>query len=201
MPAASRRHAFILVGLMILAAWTPLAALPTASAHSGSVAEWGSEGSNDTGWRRMDATGANAATGQMAMSNLMLDFAPGAEIENLTFEIRVNGSNGTWIQEPQLFLPDAPATVLDWRGLGSLGQQNDFINGDPHTGRLSPNSDSNAGWVLPGGSTITDVVIEALRPADAFVTTYRIEVKVVDSDIHTDDGLLYIALDLNLIQI
>jgi len=201
MTTASRRQAFVLVGLMILASWTPLAALPIASAHSGIVAEWGSEGSNDTGWLRMDATGANAATGQMAMSNLMLDFAPGAEIENLTFEIRVNGSNGTWIQEPQLFLPDAPATILDWRGLGSLGQQNDFINGDPHTGRLSPNSDSNAGWVLPGGSTITDVVIEALRPADSFVTTYRVDVNVVDSAIHPDDGRLYIALDNSVIQL
>ena len=201
MTTPAQRRAFILVGLMILASWTPLAALPTASAHSGIVAEWGSEGNNDTGWLRMDATGANAATGQMAMSNLMLDFAPGAEIENLTFEVRVNGSNGTWIQEPQLFLPDAPATILDWRGLGSLGQQNDFINGDPHTGRLSPNSDSNAGWVLPGGSTITDVVIEALRPADAFVTTYRVDVNVVDSVIHPDDGRLYIALDNSVIQL
>ena len=132
------RRAFTLVGLMILASWGPLAALPTATAHNGIVAEWGGEGSNDTGWLRMDATGANAAAGQMAMSNLMLDFAPGAEISNLSFEIRVNGSNGTWIEEPQLFLPDGPASVLDWRGLGSLGQQNDFMNGDPHSGRLSP---------------------------------------------------------------
>jgi hypothetical protein len=201
MTTASRRHAFILVGLMILASWTPLAALPTASAHSGIMAEWGSEGTNDTGWMRMDATGANAATGQMAMSNLMLDFAPGAEIDNLTFEIRVNGSNGTWVEEPQMFLPDAPASILDWRGLGSLGQQNDFINGDPHSGRLSPNSDSNAGWVLPGGSTITDVVIEALRPADAFVTTYRVDLNVVDTVIHPDDGRLYIAFEDAVIQV
>ena len=84
------------------------------------MAEWGSEGSNDTGWMRMDATGADTTSAQMAMSNLMIDFAPGAEISNLTFEVRVNGSNGTWIQEPQLLLPDAPASILDWRGLGSL---------------------------------------------------------------------------------
>ena len=174
MSTATERRAFTLVGLMILASWTPLAALPVASAHSGIIVEWGSEGSNDTGWLRMDATGANAAAGQMAMSNLMLDFAPGAEISNLSFEIRVNGSDGTWIEEPQLLLPDAPASILDWRGLGSLGQQNDFINGDPHSSRLSPNSDSNAGWVLPGGSNVTDVVIEALRPADTLVTTYRL---------------------------
>jgi len=195
------RRAITLVALMVLASWTPLASLPVASAHSGIIAEWGSEGSNDTGWLRMDATGANAAAGQMAMSNLMLDFAPGAEISNLSFEIRVDGSNGTWIEEPQLLLPDAPASILDWRGLGSLGQQNNFINGDPHTSRLSPNSDSNAGWVLPGGSTVTDVVIEALRPADTLVSTYRFDLNVVDSAIHPDDGRLYIAVDNSVIQV
>ena len=187
MSTATERRAFTLVGLMILASWTPLAALPVASAHGGIIVEWGSECSNDTGWLRMYATGANAAAGQMAMSNLMLDFAPGAEISNLSFEIRVNGSDGIWIEEPQLLLPDAPASILDWRGLGSLGQQNDFINGDPHSSRLSPNSDSNAGWVLPGGSNVTDVVIEALRPADTLVTTYRFDLNVIDSAIHPDD--------------
>ena len=201
MTTAPARRAMVLVGLMILASWAPLAALPTATAHAGIVAEWGSEGTNDTGWLTMEATGANAAAGQMAMSNLMLDFAPGAEIDNLTFEIRVNGSDGTWIEEPQMFLPDGPASILDWRGLGSLGQQNDLMNGDPYSGRLSPNSDVNAGWVLPGGSTITDVVIEALRPADTFVSTYRVDIEVRDSAIHPDDGRLYVALDNAVIQV
>ncbi len=201
MSTLASRRALTLVCLMILASWTPLATLPTASAHAGIMAEWGSEGSNDTGWMRMDATGANAATSQMAMSNLMFDFAPGAEISNLTFEVRVNGSNGTWIQEPQLLLPDAPASILDWRGLGSFGQQNDFINGDPHTGRLSPNSDSNAGWVLPGGSTVTDVVIEALRPADNLVTSFRFDLEVQDTAIHPEDGRLYVALEDAVLQV
>ena len=186
---------------MILATWTPLATLPTASAHGGIMAEWGGEGSNDTGWMRMDATGANPATAQMAMSNLMVDFAPGAEISNLTFEVRVNGSNGTWIQEPQLILPDAPASILDWRGLGSFGQQNDFSNGGPHNGRLSPNSDSNAGWVLPGGSTVTDVVIEALRPADTYVSTFRYDLVVQDTVVHPVDGRLYVALENAVLQV
>ena len=141
------RRAMVLVSLMILASWAPLAALPTATAHAGIVAEWGSEGSNDTGWLRMNATGSNPAAGQMATSNLMLDFAPGAEIDNLTFEIRVNGSNGTWIDEPQMFLPDGPA----------------------------------------------------LRPADAFVSTYRIDLEVVDSVIHPDDGRMYVAFEDNAI--
>ena len=103
MSTHANRRALTLVCLMILASWTPLASLPTASAHGGIMAEWGSEGSNDTGWMRMDATGADPSSAQMAMSNLMIDFAPGAELSNLTFEVRVNGSNGTWIQEPQLF--------------------------------------------------------------------------------------------------
>ncbi|MEE2758889.1 MAG: hypothetical protein VYA86_02795 [Candidatus Thermoplasmatota archaeon] len=201
MSAPARRRAMTMVCLMLLASWTSMATLPAVSAHGGIMAEWGSEGNNDTGWLRMDATGANPANAQMAMSNLMLDFAPGAEISNLTFEVRVNGSNGTWIQEPQLILPDAPASILDWRGLGSFGQQNDFINGDPHTGRLSPNSDSNAGWVLPGGATVTDVVIEALRPADTFVTSYRFDLVIQDTAIHPDDGRLYIALENAVLQV
>ena len=201
MSTHANRRALTLVCLMILASWTPLASLPTASAHGGIMAEWGSEGSNDTGWMRMDATGADPSSAQMAMSNLMIDFAPGAELSNLTFEVRVNGSNGTWIQEPQLLLPDAPASILDWRGLGSFGQQNDFINGDPHTGRLSPNSDSNAGWVLPGGSTVTDVVIEALRPADTYVSTFRYELVVQDTAVHPTDGRLYVALENAVLQV
>ena len=82
MSTRANRRALTLVCLMILATWTPLATIPTASAHGGIMAEWGGEGSNDTGWMRMDATGANPATAQMAMSNLMVDFAPGAEISN-----------------------------------------------------------------------------------------------------------------------
>ena len=201
MNVQASRRAYVLVGLMLLAVWSPLATPWVASGQSGQIAEWGSEGSNDTGWIRMEAIGADPALGQMAVSNLMLDFAPGAEIDNLTFEIRVDGGNGTWIDQPQLFLPDGPATLLDWRGLGGLGQQNDFIGPDPHSSRLAPNSDANAGWVLPGGATVTDVVIEALRPADPLVSLERIDVEVRASATHPTDGRLYIAFPDAIVQI
>jgi len=201
MNAPTRRRSLCLVALMLMASWTPLAFVPTASAHVGIVAEWGSGGNNDTGWITINATGADSSTGQMGMGHTFVDFAPGAQVSNLTFEVRVNGSNGTWIEEPQLLLPDAPASILDWRGLGGFGQQNNFINGDPHTGRLSPNSDSNAGWILPGGATINDVVVEALRPADPLVSLFRIDVNVIDSAIHPDDGRLYIAFNESIVQL
>ncbi|GIS44095.1 MAG: hypothetical protein Ct9H90mP16_11650 [Candidatus Poseidoniales archaeon] len=81
MSTHANRRALTLVCLMILASWTPLASLPTASAHGGIMAEWGSEGSNDPGWMRMDATGGDPSTAQMAMSNLMIDFAPGQSFQ------------------------------------------------------------------------------------------------------------------------
>ena len=201
MSASNGRTALILVLLMLVSVQTPMASLPDADSNRGVVAEWGSEGSNDTGWIRMAATGADAAVGQMAMSNLMLDFAPGADIDNLTFEIRVNGSNGTWIEEPQILLPDGPASMLDWRGLGGFGQQNNFVGPNPHSSRLSPLSDANAGWVLPGGATVTDVIIEALRPADPLVSLAKLDVEVQDTAIHPDDGRLYIAFADSIIEV
>lgn len=195
------RKALLLVALMILAVQAPLAALPPVDAHAGVVADWGSEGSNDTGWMRLEATGADPAAGQMAMANLMLDFAPGAEIDNLTFEVRVNGANGTWVEEPQLLLPDGPASLLDWRGLGGFGQQNDFVGPDPHSSRLSPLSDTNAGWVLPGGATVTDVIVEAMRPADPLVSLAKLDIEVRDSAVHPTDGRLYLALQDAIVEL
>jgi hypothetical protein len=185
---------------MLLASWLPLGSPWVASAHVGIVAEWGSEGTNDTGWIRMDAA-TTATDTQSAMDNLMLNFAPGAVIDNLTFEVRVNGSDGIWADQPQLLLPDAPASILDWRGLGGFGVQDNFIGADPHSSRLSPNSDSNAGWVLPGGSTVTDVVIEALRPADPLISMQQINVEITDSETHPIDGRLYFATADALVQV
>ena len=51
---------------------------------------WGAGGSNDTGWVTLDATGADPANSTMAYADWFLDFAPGAELSNLTFEISVD---------------------------------------------------------------------------------------------------------------
>ena len=133
---------------------------------------WGAGGSNDTGWITLDATGADPANGTMAYENLFLDFAPGAQLSNLTFEIAVDGSNGYWATEPQITLMDTQTPILDWRDYGDLGRQDSFTDNPPEVEDgvldtwLQPNSVSDASWLLPSGITIDDLVIEALRPAD-----------------------------------
>ena len=92
---------------------------------------WGASGSNDTGWIDLVATGADPANGTYAYSDLFLPFAPGAEISNLTFEISVNGSAGYWANEPQLTLMDTQTPILDWRGYGDLGRQDEMENNPP----------------------------------------------------------------------
>ena len=62
------------------------------------------DGSNDTGWVLLEAMGADPSTATDATGQIMLDFAPGAEISNLTFEIQVNGSDGVWVDKQKLTL-------------------------------------------------------------------------------------------------
>ena len=200
MIAGNVRRAVLLVVVMLLASASPLLSISTASSHGSSGTDWGSGGSNDTGWIRIDATGADASLGQNAVGTLNLDFAPGAEISNLTFEVRVDGANGLWVDQPQLILPDSQASLIDWRGLGGFGQQSDFIGDDPHIGRLNPNSDANAGWVIPGGVNITDVIIEALRPADPLVAMFQVDVEISSYATHPDDGRLYVAVNDAIVQ-
>jgi len=126
--------------------WT----LPAVSAHAEpSGVSWPLEGSNDTGWVRLDATGANPLTGQQATADWNLSFAPGAALSNVTLEIRASGENGLTISEPHLTVNGMGTSLFDWRGLGTLGQANDFASGSIYTGRLNPNSNSGAGCDLP----------------------------------------------------
>ena len=57
--------------------------------HSEGVAprSWGVNGSNDTGWIDLDAVGSDPENGTPAYADLMLEFAPGSIISNLTLEI------------------------------------------------------------------------------------------------------------------
>ena len=189
-----------LVSLMLLSSWTPLAALQSESQISG-VAEWGSGGSNDTGWMTIDATDADPDNGILAEGNLHLTLAPGAIVDNLTFEVRVNGSNGTWVEQPQLNFVDTQVSIMDWRGFGGFGQQNDFIGPEPHSSRLTPNVDTGASWLVPGDAEVTDLVIEALRPADTYVSFSPLVVDVSATATHPDDGRLYMLFDDVLIQL
>lgn len=195
-----RQRAYVLVGLMLLSSMSPTL-FPTADAHPSAIADWGSGGHNDTGWMRLDATGADPATGVMAEADLHLNLAPGAEIANLTFEVRVNGSNGTWIEQPQMVFQDTQTAIMDWRGLGGFGQQNDLMGSDPHSSRLTPNSDAGASWLIPGDAEVSDLVVEALRPADTYVALFPVDVDVKATATHPVDGRLYMLIGEALIQL
>ena len=60
----------------------------------------------------------------------------------MTLEIRASGQDGMTIEEPQLVVDGMGTSLLDWRGLGVLGEANTFTTGSTYTGRLNPNSNS-----------------------------------------------------------
>ena len=176
-----RVTAIALVALMILLPWgTNLPPSPDSQSLSDDFdfreeshgKSWGVNGSNETGWLVLDATGADAANGTPALADLFLEFAPGAVIDNLTLEISVNGSDGYWVNQPQIAVMDTQTSVLDWSGRGDLGRQNNFADNPPSLvdgildASLKPNTISDASWQIPTGIEITDLVMEALRPVD-----------------------------------
>ena len=119
----------------------------------------------------------------------------------MSFEVRVNGSNGTWVEQPQLSFVDTQTQIMDWRGLGGFGQQNDLMGADPYSSRLTPNANAGASWLLPGDAEVTDLVVEALRPADAYITFTPFTVDVSATAIHPVDGRMYLLIDETLIQL
>ena len=208
---SKRRSAFLLATLMVLLPWSAYSGVNELDSEQGtrevSQAAWGASGSNDTGWIDLVATGADPDNGSYAYSDLFLPFAPGAQISNLTFEIAVNGSAGYYANEPQITLMDTQTPILDWRGYGDLGQQNEMENNPPSvldgtlSTHLKPNSISDASWELPAGVTLTDMVIEALRPADPMVSYSSVNIDIHASAVNPHDGRLYILLDDDLLHL
>jgi hypothetical protein len=168
---------------------------------------WGENGSNDTGWLILDATGADPANGTPALADLFLEFAPGAVIDNLTLEVSVNGSDGYWVNQPQIAVMNTQNSVLDWSGRGDLGRQNSFSENLPSLvdgildASLKPNTLSDASWQIPTGIEITDLVIEALRPVDPKLSFNPLEVAVHGSAFNPTDGRLFILVDDDLLQL
>ena len=194
-PARSASKAVLLCTLMLLSSLVPILTAPVASAHDGSSGTiWPMDGSVDTGWMLLNASGADGANGTPAMVDWTMEFAPGAVVDNLTLEVRVDGGNGISIQEPLIISPDTGNILFDWRTNGWLGQTNGFDAANPHTGRLSPNTDVGATLTLPAGSEITDLVIEALSPADPVISLAPIEFDVYATAIHPGDGRLYMGI-------
>ena len=168
---------------------------------------WGVGGSNDTGWIDFAAEGADQTNGTLAYGDLFLDFAPGAIIDNLTFEVSVNGSDGYWINQPQLSLINTQTEIFDWSGLGDLGRQEVFVNNPPNVQQgildaaLSPNSLTDAYWNLPAGITITDLIIEALRPVDPLVSFSPLDIKIYDVAVNPMDGSLMVLVDDDMLRL
>ena len=211
-----RGHAMTLVFLMILLPWCSMATSgtefygsfdDTSQQRSATSRSWGVNGTNDTGWIDLAAGGADPANGTPAYGDLMLELAPGAVINNLTFEIAVNGSDGYWANQPQLTLMNTQTEILDWGGMGDLGRQNDFLDHPPTLidgvldTSLKPNSISDASWQLPTGIEITDLVIEALRPVDPKLSLTPLTVTIHDSAFNPFDGRLYLLVDDDLLHL
>ncbi len=202
---------FIITFLMISLPWSSLISNNLDETHmtnnSPTQKSWGVGGSNDTGWIDFIAEGADPINGTLAKGDVFLDFAPGAIIDNLTFEISVNGSEGYWSNQPQISLINTQTQILDWSGYGDLGRQESFIDNPPNVQQgildaaLSPNSLSDAYWNIPTGITITDLVIEALRPVDPRVSFTPIDITIYDSVVNPLDGSLMILVDDDLLRL
>ena len=200
-PSQSQRpRALSMVVLMVLMSMGPLLTSPTVSAHAEpSGVTWPLEGSNDTGWVTLDAVGAVPESGQRATADWNLSFAPGAVLSNVTLEVRASGQNGMTIQEPQLVIDGLGTSLLDWRGLGTLGEADGFTTGSTYSGRLNPNSNSGAGWDLPSDAEITQMVIEALAPADPLVSLTPYDFDLRASAVNPANGVLYVAANNELV--
>jgi len=201
-PRAHRdaQRAVGMVMLMVVMSLSPVLTVPSVSAHAEpSGVSWPLTGSNDTGWVRLDASGADSATGQQATADWNLSFAPGAELSNVTLELRVSGQNGMTIDSPHLTVNGMGLSLFDWRGLGMLGEATTFASGPTYSGRLNPNSNSGAGWTLPSDAEITEMIIEVLAPSDALVSLMPVEFEIHDSVVDPETGLLYLATSERLL--
>ena len=199
--APSRRQRAVgMVALMVLMSMGPLLTLPSVSAHAEpSGVTWPLEGSNDTGWVLLDATGANPETGQQATADWNLSFAPGAVLSNVSLQIRASGQDGMTIDEPVLAVNGFGTNLFDWSGLGTLGQSSSFASGSTYSGRMNPNSNSGSGWDLPSDAVITEMIFEALAPADPLVSLMPLEFEVRASAANPTNGLLYLAVNNELL--
>ena len=194
------RKAILLTLLMVITSLSPLMLITPVSAHlTDNETVWPKQASNDTGWVQLNAVGANPDIGLSANANWGLEFAPGALLSNVTMEVRVNGSSGLTIEEPVITASDVGINLLDWQGLGILGSSDSFTSPNPHSGRLSPNSESGAYWTLPSGAEINELIIEALAPVDPAVTFEPVNLDIGDYVIHLIDGRMYLAIGNSLL--
>ena len=131
-----RLHATGLVALMLLSLAAP-AIMPNAMAHEdagGTV--WPMSGSEDTGWVTLDAITSDGI--QPASADWNLTFAPGATLDNVSFQLRVAGADGMTIDSPLMIAGGSiGSALLDLSNEGWMGQTLDLDGGDPFMGRTS----------------------------------------------------------------
>jgi|GEM_PF-3855005 len=184
-PMSQPRQALLLCALMLLMSVSPL--LSTGMAEDGGTAEGTPY---DSGWVALDLTGADG-NGTLATADFHSLVPYGIQLTGLSFEVRVDGAAGLFLDDPRIWSPATGEMLLDTAGLGRV---TDFTSADPHNGRMAPRSDASATWTLPGNATITDIIFEALRPVDPLVSLAPYTLDVRASAVHPDDGRLYLAI-------
>jgi len=199
---ARRGKSLFLAALMLLFSSAPVLTTSLVSAHeSHTVASWSTGGSNDTGWLRLDAVGANPETGAGAYTDLVMEFPPGAEISNVSLGIRADGAAGLAIDAPRLFSLDNNDALLDWGSWGSFGSADQFSSNNPHNSRMNPYSDNGAFWNLPAGAEVSDLVFETLAPLDPVVSFAPYSMEITAHAVHPDDGRMYMAISEVILQV
>ncbi|MDB0004872.1 hypothetical protein N9E21_03275 [Candidatus Poseidoniaceae archaeon] len=186
-----------LVVLLLLSSWS--AAL-TAAETPGNAAEsevsWDKSGSVDSGWMQLTTSeGDDPAVVTQAYADWNLEFAPGAEVSNVTLQVHVNGSDGLMIDSPLLLAEDTADRLFDFSGYGMLGALDSFDGFNPYADRLAPNTASAAGWTLPSTATISNLTIEALAPADPIAFFNTVNLSDIHSAQHPDGGQLYLGIE------
>ena len=155
---------------------------------------WGTSGSVDTGW----LTVASQSTG---LPTTLVEHPPGASIENMTFEIGVNGAEGICAQDPILTLVDANQEIFDGTGIGGFGCNQGYSPDGVLDDHLDPYSNSQSGLLLPTGAMLTDMVIEALRPASPRLSASSPDLIIHDSDYDPSSGRTIILADNDMLVI
>ncbi|MDB9834997.1 hypothetical protein OAC38_03080 [Candidatus Poseidoniaceae archaeon] len=184
-----------LVALLLLSSWSSalVSAEDVSSNIEGEVA-WPQSGSVDSGWIELTTTeGNDPSIITQASADWNLEFAPGAEVSNVSLQVYVNGSDGLAIDSPLLLAQDTGDRLFDFSGNGPLGALDSFDGFNPYADRLAPNSATGAGWTLPSSATVTDLTLEALVPSDPIAFFDVVNISDFHSAQHPDDGQLYLS--------
>ncbi|GIT11549.1 MAG: hypothetical protein CM1200mP32_10420 [Methanobacteriota archaeon] len=197
----------MLVLLMLALPWSVMTP-PVSRTGGGQRATpraWGAGGSNDTGWISLMQSEPTLRmvpwlTLTCSWTSLLEPFGQ-PDLRDLR-----GWSDGYWATEPQITLMDTQTPILDWRDYGDLDVRTPSPTTPPRsrTACLTPGySRTPSGRLVaaPSGVTISDLVIDALRPADPRVSFSTESTTLHDSATNPVDGRLYVLLDDDLLHL